>query len=97
MSHLSNFGVALIGVGEPKKARRILIDALANDPRSSIILSNLALAAKQLGNMEESIAYSRELLKVEPNNGEAYYNAKISDPRRWDAPRMLRFGLNFEL
>ena len=31
------------------------------------------------------------------SNGEAYYNAKISDPRRWDAPRMLRFGLNFEL
>jgi len=31
------------------------------------------------------------------SNGESYYLAKISDPRRWDAPRMLRFGLNFEL
>jgi len=31
------------------------------------------------------------------SNGEAYYNAKISDPRRWDAPRMVRFGISFDL
>ena len=30
-------------------------------------------------------------------NGETYYLAKISDPRRWDAPRMIRFGFNIEL
>lgn len=31
------------------------------------------------------------------SNGEAYYNAKISDPRRWDAPRMVRLGISFDL
>jgi len=30
-------------------------------------------------------------------NGVAYYNAKISDPRNWDAPRQVRLGLTFGL
>lgn len=30
-------------------------------------------------------------------NGDAYYTAKISDPRRWDAPRQIRLGLTIGL
>lgn len=55
----------------------VLLQVLAIRPDSSIALSNIALSCRQMGRMEESMAYYGRLLLADLDNFYAHYNLAL--------------------
>jgi tetratricopeptide (TPR) repeat protein len=84
VSAWNTLGVVYQRHGNPAEAERTLTYALARDPWSAPVLSNLVSALKALGRDAEAGEIARTLARLEPDPPFAFFNRGVAAMRKGD-------------
>ena len=64
-----------------ESAERELLKAISSYPENCELLSRLGLTYALIGNFDKSMKYHQRVIKIEPNNPDAHFNAAVAHVR----------------